>query len=225
METLSKFSDINAVLNKANDMLPQIEAEYQKCLKEENIPDSLLVDIKDYLGNLRSALDYIWHKIPSVADGYFPIANSLADFTAKTTKIDQKYFALLQKYQDYNQNSWIRCFSLFRNKNTHITLIPQKRTETQRIVSTHVGGGAVSWDPNSVRFGSGVYINSAPVNPLTQMPISTPETTIRREIWVDFVFDGSSISPDFPQGVSALPFLKKSLPAVFDIIKELEKIL
>jgi hypothetical protein len=131
----------------------------------------------------------------------------------------------LQKYQDYNSDSWIRCFSLFRNKNTHVTLIPQKRIETQRIISTHTGGGSVSWNPGSVRFGSGVYINGAPVNPSTQMPFSTPETTIRKEIWVDFVFDGSSISPDFPQGISALPFLKKSLPSIFNIITELEKVL
>lgn len=225
MGKLSKFNDIDAVLAKAESTLPKIEEEYLNCLKEEKIPDSLLVDIKDYLGNLRSALDYIWHKIPSVSDGYFPIANSSADFLAKTGKIDSKYSTVIQKYQDYNSNSWIRCFSLFRNKNTHVTLVPQKKIETERIVSTHAGGGSVSWNPGSVRFGSGVFINGAPVNPFTQMPVSTPNTTIKKEIWVDFVFDGSSISSDFPGGISALPFLKKSLKSVLDIVTELEKII
>jgi hypothetical protein len=225
MGKYSKFTDIEAVLDKATNILPQIEVEYLKCLKEEKIPDSLLVDIKDYLGNLRSALDYIWYKIPGVSDGYFPVANSLADFSAKTIKIDPQYSTILQKYQDYNPNGWIRCFNLFRNKNTHVTLIPQKRIETQRIVSTHAGGGSVSWDPGRVKFGSGVSINGASVNPFTQMPISTPETTIRKEIWIDFVFDGSLISSDFPEGISALPFIKKSLSSVLDIITELEKVL
>jgi len=225
MGKFSKHNDIEAVLNKAENSLPKIEEEYLKCLEEEKIPDSLLVDIKDYLGNLRSALDYLWHRIPNVSDGYFPIANSSADFIAKTNKTDSQYSTVLEKYQDYNSSGWIRCFSLFRNKNTHVTLIPQKRIETQRIVSTHVGGGSVSWDPGSVRFGSGVFINGAPVNPSTQMPVFTPDTIIKKEIWVDFVFDGSLISPDFPQGVSALPFLKKSMQSVSEIITDVEKVI
>lgn len=225
MSKFSKHNDIEAVLIKAEKSLPQIEAEYLKCLREEKIPDSLLVEIKDYLSNLRSALDYAWHKIPNVSDGYFPIANSVADFAGKTSKINSQYSTVLERYQDYNSNSWIKCFSLFRNKNTHVTLVPQKRVESQRITSTHNGGGSVSWDPGSVRFGSGVFINGAPVNPFTQMPVSTPDTVVQKEIWVDFVFDGSSISPDFPQGVSALPFLKKSLQSVLNIITDLEKII
>lgn len=225
MGNFSKFNDIDAVIDKANIMLPKIEEAYSKCLKEKEIPDSLLVEIKDFLGNLRSALDYIWHKIPGVSDGYFPVANSLADFSAKTTKIDQQYVSIIQIYQDYDPNSWIRCFNLIRNKNTHFTLIPQKRIESQRIISTHIGGGSASWDPKRVIFGSGAFINGAPVNPFTQMPISTPETTVKIEIWVDFVFDGSSISSDFPEGISALPFLKKSLLSVANIITDLEKVL
>ena len=233
MGTFSKFNDINAVLNKANDMLPKIEEEYQKCLKEEKIPDSLLVDIKDYLGNLRSALDYIWYKIPGVSDGYFPIANNLADFTARAAKIDQQYSALFEKYQDYNQNSWIRCFSLFRNKNAHITLIPQKRIETPSLNIEHngvgirlTGGATIQMDRGaSMSLGGAVIPGGQVISANSSGLIGDPRLNVKREIWVDFVFDGSSISPDFPQGVSALPFLKKSLPAVFDIIKELEKIL
>ena len=225
MGKFSKFNDIEAVIIKSESTILKIEEEYLKCLKEEKIPDSLLVDIKDYLSNLRSVLDYVWHKIPNVSDGYFPITNSLADFTGKTSKIDAQYSAVLEKYQDYNSNSWIRCFSLFRNKNTHFTLVPQKRVESQRVISTHTGGGSVSWDPGSVRFGSGVFINGAPVNPSTQMPVSTPDTIVQKEIWVDFVFDGSSISSNFPQGVSALPFLKKSMQSVLSIVTDLEKVI
>lgn len=222
MNKYSKFNDINAVLEKAKSTLDTIEIKYNESLHDQNISDELLVEIKDYLGNLRSALDYIWNKISS---GYFPIANSSTDFLAKTSNIDQKYSNIIQPHQDYDINSWIRCFSLFRNKNTHITLVPQKRTETQRIKSTHTGGGSVSWDPNSVRFDSGVYINGAPVNPSTQMPINTPDTTITKEIWVDFIFDGSSISSDFPQNISALPFLKKCFENVPKIISDIENIM
>ncbi len=233
METFSIYSDINAVLNRASEMLPKIEDEYQKCLKEENIPDNLLVDIKDYLGNLRSALDYIWHKIPRVSDGYFPIANSIADFSAKISKVDKQYSDLLEKYQDYNQNSWIRCFSLFRNKNTHITLIPQKRVETPSLNIEHNGvgirlsGGATiqMGRGTSMSLGGAVIPGGQSISANSGGLIGDPRLNVKREIWVDFIFDGSSISSDFPQGVSALPFLKKSLSSVLDIIKELDKIL
>jgi len=219
MTKYSKFDDINAVLKKSGESLGLIEQRYNSSLNDKEISSELLVEIKDYLGNLRSALDYIWNKISS---GHFPIANSPTDFSTKTSNVDERYTNIIKKYQDYDTNSWIRCFNLFRNKNTHITLVPQKRVETQRIKSTHIGWSSVSWDPNSVRFGSGVYINGAPVNPLTQMPINTPNNIIEREIWVDFIFDGSSISSDFPKNISALPFLKKCFEKVPHIINEIE---
>lgn len=212
MTTFSKFSDIQAVIKKASNLLSSIEQQYSDCLKKENIPDGLLVDIKDYLANLRTALDYLWNKIPNIHGDYFPVANSRADFITKASGVDTQISAILESFQDYNPNSWLRCFNLFRNKNVHLTLMPQKRIETQRIISTHIGGGSASWNPKNTLFGSGVSINGAPVNPLTQMPISTPETTIRKEIWVDF-----------PLGVSALPFLKQSLTKVRDIISLTEQ--
>lgn len=230
METFSKFNDINAVISKANDILPKIKEEYQKCLREENIPDSLLVDIKDYLGNLRSALDYLWYKIPGVSTGYFPIANSAADFSAKTSNIDQQYLSLLKKYQDYNQNSWIRCFGLFRNKNTHVTLIPQKRSETKEFSVKKTGASDNIATFRGCTFGgNGNHISidgvPMPIDLKSQFPADTQGLDINRIIWVDFLFDGSSISPDFPQGISALPFLEKSLSSVLYIIKEIEKLL
>lgn len=227
MGTFSKFNDIDAVLNKANDMLSKFEEEYSKCLREENIPEGLLVDIKDYLGNLRSALDYIWHKVPGVYDGYFPIVNSSANFLAKTANIDRQYSAILQKFQNYDQSSWIRCFSLFRNKNTHITLIPQTKQETREFSVKSPNGSATfrnctfNTSVGSVAFGNIPLI----IDTQSQFPINTPGLDIKRIVWVDFIFDGSSIALDFPQGISALPFLKKSLPSVLNIITELEKVL
>lgn len=233
MGRFSKHNDIEAVLIKAEKTIPKIEEEYLKCLKEEKIPDSLLVDIKDYLSNLRSALDYVWHKIPNVSDGYFPIANSSADFTAKTNKIDPQYSTILEKYQDYNSNSWIRCFSLFRNKNTHVTLVPQKRVETPSINIEHNGVGIRLSGGASIHMGYGASISlggaiipgGQTISPHSNGLVGDSRLNVKREIWVDFVFDGSSISPDFPKGVSALPFLKKSLKSVSDIISELEKVI
>jgi len=233
MGKFSKFNDIDAVLDKANNMLPKIEEAYLDCLKEKEIPDSLLVEIKDFLGNLRSALDYAWHKLPCVSDGYFPVANSLSDFTVKTNKIDLQYSSIIQKHQDYDPNSWIRCFSLFRNKNTHVTLIPQKRVETPSLNIEHNGVGIRLSGGASIRMGTGTSMSlggavipgGQTISSYSSGLIGDPRLNVKKEIWVDFVFDGSSISSDFPEGISALPFLKKSLSSVANIITDLEKVL
>jgi len=66
------------------------------------------------------------------------------------------------------------------------------------------------------KFESGVFINGALVNPLTQMPVPTPETTVTKQIWIDFRFNDS---------ISALPLLKKIHNEVPKIIEEIYKLL
>jgi hypothetical protein len=68
------------------------------------------------------------------------------------------------------------------------------------------GGGSVAWTPNSVRFGSGVFIGGVPVNPSTQMPVADPRPSVTKTIWVDFEFDGI--------GGSAIQLLRESLGGV-----------
>jgi len=230
MTKYSKFNDIDAVLKKVKSTLDLIEQKYNESLHEQEISSELLVEIKDYLGNLRSALDYIWNKISS---GYFPIANSSADFSAKTSSIDQKYTNVLQKYQDYDSNSWIRCFSLFRNKNIHITLVPQKRIETPSLNIEHNGVGIRMSGGATIQMGKGASMSlGGAVIPGGQVIsanskglIGDPRLNVKKEIWVDFVFDGSSISSDFPKNISALPFLKKCFENVPQIISDIETIL
>ena len=215
-------------MNKADNLLTNIEGQYSDCLSEEKIPENLLVDIKDYLANLRTALDYLWHKIPLIPGDYFPVANSVADFSAKTKNIDARYVAVLKNNQDYNPNSWIRCFNLFRNKNLHVVLIPQKRTETKEFSVKKTGAKEIMATFRGCTFGgNGNHISIAgvpmPIDLKTQFPVNTQGLDIERKIWIDFLFDGSSISPDFPVGISALPFLKESLTKVQNIVSELEK--
>jgi len=226
MGKFSKYNDIEAVMKKAERSLIDIEYEYQKYLKEERIPDSLLVEIKDCLGNLRSALDYLWHKIPRVKGDYFPVANSEADFINKTSSLDTKYIDALAKWQSYDKQSWIRCFNLFRNKNIHLTLIPQKRQETKEFSIKKDGAGITARGctfRGNVVFGVGNV--SVPIDEKTQFPLDVPGVDIKRVIWVDFLFDGSSISPDFPKGISVLPFLKSSFINIRQIISEIEQLL
>lgn len=228
MTKYSKFHDIEAVMAKADSLLPVIEQQYSKCLQEEKIPENLLVEIKDYLANLRTALDYLWHKIPSISGDHFPVANSEADFSAKTKNIDTRYVGTLKNCQDYNKNSWIRCFNLFRNKNVHLTLVPQKRKETKEFSVKKTGmKETIATFSGCIFGGNGNHISMygvpMPIDLKTQFPKDAQGLDIERKIWVDFLFDGSSISPDFPTGISALPFLKESIKNVSKIISELEQ--
>ncbi len=63
----------------------------------------------------------------------------------------------------------------------------QVRTEQQRITSTSEGG-SVSWDPNSVTFGSGVFIHGNRVDPKTQLPVGG---NLTKEILIGWNFEGT----------------------------------
>ncbi len=86
----SKYSDIEAVIVKAEKDLLGIEGQYQDCLNKHTVPDSLFVDVKSCIGNIRSALDYLWCKVPNVKNNaHFPISNSEKDFVKKVEGIDK----------------------------------------------------------------------------------------------------------------------------------------
>ena len=229
MIKFSKFKDIDAVMTKANKMLLDIEQGYLKCLQEEKIPESLLVDIKDYLANLRTSLDYLWCKISNVSNGYFPIANSEKEFNNKKVGVDKKYVDILKRWQSYDENSWIRCFNRFRNKNSHVTLIPQTKEELREFSIKEANSKEKMVTFSGCTFtGAGNHISVGgmlvPIDLETQFPKNVEGLDIERKIWVNFLFDGSSISLDFPTGVSALPFLKKSFKNVRQILAELEEV-
>ncbi len=215
-------------MEKASNSLPSIENHYSDCLKKEKIPDGLLVDIKDYLANLRTALDYLWHKIPNIHGDYFPVANSKADLAPKVSGIDTQIAVIVESFQDYDSNSWIRCFNLFRNKNVHLTLVPQTRKTTNEFSVKKAGSNETIATFRGCTFGgTGNHISMLgvpmPIDLGTQFPKDVQGLDIDRKIWVDFLFDGTSISPNFPVGVSALPFLKQSLAKVQDILNTVEQ--
>lgn len=219
MANYSKFSDVEAVLLKSNDALVRIEVGYNNALYFQKIPDSLLVEIKDYLGNIRSALDFINAKING-SDKYFPICKERNDFDKRCGKVKDEIKTVLLKYQPFNDNPWISWFNVLNNKNKHVTLIPQKRTE---ILQTRVsrGGGSVTWG-DGVIFGKGVSVMGVPIDPRTQMPVPNNVLKTEKITWINFVFD-NSVSPEIlPNNISALPFLKMCFEKISSMIKELD---
>ena len=194
------------------------------------ISAELKIHIKNLCENLRSVLDYIAHDIHdeycsgtiSNSRFYFPILPDNRQFQSQM----ERWFPgmrvscpdlwdFLESIQPYHDNnSWLGKFNRVNNENKHESLVEQTRTETQR-VNVSFGTGSVSWDPNAVRFGSGVFIGGVPVNAQTQMPVPHPSQKVEKITWVDFHFDGIN--------ESALMLLKKTVAGILNIVNDIYK--
>jgi len=217
MNIYSKYNDVEAVLKRASLLIMEIERKYIESMNSETVSNDLTIDIRDFLGYLKSALDFSMKK---VSKNNFPIRETEKDFDSLSLIISDKIKFVIKKYQPFNGNTWIKHVNILNNELKHVTLLPQKRHETVQKKVSHPSGGSVSWGPG-VTFGSGVSIMGVPINPVTQMPI--PNNVVKTEIikWVGFTFDSKDIH-DLPNGVVVLPLLKESLEGVINIVKELE---
>lgn len=211
--------DVQVLIDEASEQLETVRALYDDSLQKKKVPPRLKVTIKNLLENQRSALEYLARQITEKhgnkgsAYVYWPVAPTATKFDATmdqkmpgVRKAKKGIATAVGKYQRYQPGcEWLGHLVTLTNENKHQRLTAQTRTETRR---RSVGGGAVSWDPSAVTFGSGVWLAGEPVNPVTQRTASTVET-----IYVDWLFDDL--------GVSALRTLEeiqtKLVPAVHDV--------
>jgi hypothetical protein len=198
-------------------LLDKIEKEYKKSLNNKSIDEDLLVEIKDYLGSLRSSLDYLRGKVSRYN---FPICKTEQEFDNATTDLSEEVKGAMKKWQPFNDKQWITSFNTLNNKSKHITLIPQKRKEIIETRVVHPEGGSVSWG-KGVTFGSGVRVMGVPIDPKTQMPVANGTIKTEKYTWVSFEFDNTNI-PELPNNISALPFLKECFSKITEAIKDIE---
>jgi hypothetical protein len=227
---MKRKNDVDALINRSQIDFANLEIAYQKSLRDKAISPELRIDIKNLCGNLRSVLDYIARDIrerhcpvaPSKARFYFPIFYDAGKYRHKMERwypgldtASPNLWNYLESVQPYHAaHAWLGKFNDINNENKHGRLVEQTRTETPR-VSVTFGSGRVSWNPNAVTFGRGVYIGGVPVDPNTQMPVPHSSQTVERVIWVDFIFDGIN--------ESALGLLKQSLNGIVAIASEVCK--
>lgn len=225
-----RTDDIRALLNRSKRDFLVLQRNYEDCLHERKVSADLKIDIKNLVENLRSILDYlandIWdrHCSPPKSSErfYFPILPNPTMFRSICTRwypgLQQSCIDLwdfLESVQPYNTGyEWLGQFNKLNNENKHENLVEQTRTETKR-VHVEFQGGNVNWNPNSVRFGSGVKIDGVPVDPHTQMPLPHPSQTVKVVTWVDFRFEGID--------VSSLGLLKSSLEGIDKIVDNISK--
>lgn len=217
----SRFPEVNSVMAAAAARLPGIEKQYVDALHAQQVPTPLLVEIKAYLADLRSALDYLSHKIAGT-DGNFPICAHANDFAGRFQNVDPATRAAIAKWQPYQGNDWLKWFNVLNNKNKHVTLVPQTRHEMVETRVTAPGqSGGVSWT-QGVTFSGGVSVMGVPIDPRTQLPVPNNIVKTERITWVSFNFDPSVAPTELPPGIAALPFLKDVMGKIANAVSEIE---
>jgi len=241
---MSWFDDAKHLISESKDTFQEIENAYQESLNSKRIDHKLLIRIKNFMENLRSALDFTAHGIfnkygdQSKKDQniYFPYAwegLDLNGFRSKNriekcipglnnTRPDA--VAKIESYQHFSDanNSWLPKFMELNNENKHQRLTPQTRKETKelRISSGNVGirlsGGAlIKISGNAqIRMGNAIIGGNQTISPDSPATIFGPA---EQEVitWVSFHFTDTN--------EPVVPLLKKSLDGIESIVDELSK--
>ena len=233
-------SQVESMLVRADELLKELDDEYKNCLQARNVNERAKNLTHEVLEKLRSALDHTmriaWDKYiaPNLSEQdkkrayvYFPIVDNLNAFRstlgrgcmANLEKVHKNLYDFLLKRQPFSagENRWLKLLAEIAAEGKHVRLTPQKRTEKISRISVSKRGGKVSWDPSSVKFGGGVSVLGAPIDPSTQRIIPTPGVTEQVEIWVSFIFEG--------HGVNALVFCKEAIQKTRALIEEMLKFL
>ena len=211
------YKPIRDSLVRAEELIRELNDEYDKALHAHEVSDRAVQLTHEVFEKLRGILDRLarryWEKhispnIPSSernrAVVYFPIVadqhsldSLLGRWRWKTVRHDHQqiydYLISQQPFQS-SANDELRILNELATTGKHIDLVPQTRTESRRITVSSSGGGKVSWNPDGVRFGPGVQIGGAPVDPLTQRVVPTPGVTEEITVWVSFDIEGYGVN-------------------------------
>jgi hypothetical protein len=210
------YENLSTTLDRADNVLKGLLAEYDSSLKEKTVSENAKQLTHDLCTLCKSALDRIARRYwelrvsPSLTDEdrkkaaiYFPASGSQEGFDStlgrwqwKSVQADhQAVCDYLLGEQPFNaaKNKWLHVINDLYVLGKHIDLVPQKRIEEKR-TTVEGSDGAVSWNPDAVRFGGNVRVMGAPVNPATQEVVPTPGVTLRQEVWVNFIAQGHDVN-------------------------------
>ncbi|MGJ1195997.1 hypothetical protein ACR777_06435 [Sphingobacterium spiritivorum] len=226
------------LIAESKNILTEIKIAYEESLHDQQIKPRLLIKIKNFMENLRSALDFTAHHlynkygIPTSGNPniYFPYAWIGLDLEGFTTKnlIQNKIPGLIQNrpdiaadiesYQHFANldNSWLPKFMELNNENKHQRLSPQTRKEIKQLnIKSGNGGALISLGGGaSISLGKGAFIQIGDtIIPGDQtFDVNNPPLTFggNKEIitWVSFEFTDLN-EPAYPLLYSALKGCEK----------------
>jgi hypothetical protein len=240
---MSYFDDAKDLMKHAREELLKIKMAYDESLHEQSVKRTLLIEIKNLMENLRSALDFTAHGLfdkhghsprsnPKVYFPYASLAQTQAGFRA-SNRIDAcipgisfsrpDIVAKLESYQHYTNadNRWLPLFMDLNNENKHERLTPQTREEACQL-KLESGGTAISLGPGaSISMGPGTSIRMGGMMIHGGQQISGDHPARFSghgkqtvTVWVSFKFETN--------GEPVLPFLTNAVEKTQQIVSELE---
>lgn len=238
---MADFAMAKALVDHAESEFNQILGHYESSLKSADIESALQIGIKNFMENLRSALDYSAHALfvkfgnssASKPRAYFPYARdtqTLADFR-RANRIavcipgigaNPAAVAALEGVQHFADPKfrWLPKFMDLNNENKHQRLTPQTRTETKQL-NVSSGGARLSLGQGArISIGRGAHIQiGGMVIPRGQdfavnnPPKAIGQGEVRVMTWVSFNFTHNN--------EPVVPFLKESLVGTRVIVDRL----
>jgi hypothetical protein len=145
---MAAFDNAKALVAHSEQRLPEIARLYEDCLREKDLKPGLAIGVKNYLENLRSALDYCATAIfkkhgqgkPSHRP-YFPYAKLTDSKDEFCTTVMEKALPgvarsrpdildLLAAHQHFgNTGNWMPIFMELTNEHKHREFTPQAQKE------------------------------------------------------------------------------------------------
>jgi len=209
------FKQAIALVNVSQKQIEEIELGYDLCLSKMEIDDNLLIVIKNFLENLRSALEYsaqgLSEKYGTCKDKSkisFPYAKKSVP---KEQFIAKKYIEkripglsgsrpdivnFIQSMQHFSDKraEWFPVFMSLTNTNKHIEFVPHEKFEG---VEMSFGGSSIVASGFS---GTGTFPKDAKI-----------------KSWDAFLIKGV----DWP--MTGIEFLKHCQAAIYGVVNQLEK--
>lgn len=238
---MSTFDDANELIRHAEGDLAKIREAYEASLHAKEVSGTLRVQIKNFVENLRSALDFaargLFEKYGSSPKPnpkiYFPYAATTQDRPTfeKSGRIEAcipginasraDVVQALLEIQHFGSRGykWLPDFMDLTNENKHERLTPQVRKESKEL---RISGGGASigiGEGASISIGPGasISIGGAVIEGGQTFGVGKPPRVqggkVETITWVSFNFESN--------GRPVLPLLDDALKGVRQIVTEL----
>lgn len=242
---MSKFDDAKSLLQHATFKIKEIRLAYDASLNKKAVDPSLLIEIKNFMENLRSALDFsacgLFEKYgsskkpnPKIYFPYAPLSQGEIEFRmlgrveSSIPGIElgnPEVLTKIESYQHFSEKGfkWLPVFMELNNANKHQQLTPQEKKETRQLNIT-AGGAAISiCEGGSISLpqGASIQMGGATITGgqvVSVNNLAKTEGPAHQEIitWVSFHFSTNN--------ESVLPFLEKALLGVGEMVDELSQL-
>ena len=242
---MSKFDDAKSLLQHATFKIKEIRLAYDASLNKKAVDPSLLIEIKNFMENLRSALDFsacgLFDKYgfskktnPKIYFPYAPLSQGIDDFRLMNrieiaipgiTLGKPEAIAKIESYQHFSARDfkWLPIFIELNNTNKHQHLTPQEKKEIRQLNIAAGGAGISLGEGASVSLSPGAAIQMGGATIIGGQVISVNnlakiEGLAHQELitWASFHFAVNN--------EPVLPFLEKALLGVGEIVDELSQL-